>query len=108
MSRKMKLHIKKGDNVKVIAGDNKGATGRVMAIDIDKYRATVEGVNMIKVHNKPSAQSPEGGIIEKEGTINISNLMLVDAAGNATRVGRGKNNDGKSVRISKKSGEEIK
>ena len=67
----------------------------------------MEGVNMIKVHNKPSAQSPEGGIIEKEGTINISNLMLIDSKENATRVSIGKNKDGKSVRISKKSGEEI-
>ena len=103
----MKLYIKKGDNVKVIAGDNKGATGRVLAIDSDKYRATVEGVNMIKVHNKPSAQSPEGGIVEKEGTINISNLMVIDAKDNATRIGRGVDKSGKSVRVSKKSGEEI-
>lgn len=103
----MKLYIKKGDNVKVIAGDNKGATGRVLAIDTDKYRATVEGVNMIKVHNKPSAQSPEGGIVEREGTINISNLMVIDAKENATRIGRGVNKSGKSVRVSKKSGEEI-
>lgn len=103
----MKLYIKKGDNVKVIAGDNKGATGRVLAIDTDKYRATVEGVNMIKVHNKPSAQSPEGGIVESEGTINISNLMVIDAKENASRIGRGVNKSGKSVRVSKKSGEEI-
>lgn len=103
----MKLYIKKGDNVKVIAGDNKGATGRVLAIDTDKYRATVEGVNMIKVHNKPSAQSPEGGIVEREGTINISNLMVIDAKENASRIGRGVNKSGKSVRVSKKSGEEI-
>ncbi|MCB0481306.1 MAG: 50S ribosomal protein L24 [Flavobacteriales bacterium] len=103
----MKLNIKKGDNVKVIAGDSKGSTGRVLAIDASKYRATVEGVNMIKLHKKPSAQSPEGGIIEKEGTINISNLMLIDAKDNVTKISRGVNKAGKSVRISKKSGEEI-
>lgn len=103
----MKLYIKKGDNVKVIAGDSKGATGRVLSIDTEKYRATVEGVNMIKVHNKPSAENPEGGIVEREGTIHVSNLMVLEGD-NVTRIGRGKNKDGKSVRISKKTGEEIK
>lgn len=104
----MKLHIKKGDNVKVIAGENKGKTGRVLSVDPTKFRAVVEEVNMIKRHVKPSAQNPDGGIVEKEGTIHISNLMVVDGSGNVSRVGRSKDKDGKSVRTYKKTGEEIK
>jgi large subunit ribosomal protein L24 len=72
-------------------------------------RAIVEGVNMIKKHTKPNAETPQGGIIEKEAPVHISNLMLVDPkTGKPTRVGRKLNDDGKLVRISKKSGEEIK
>ncbi|MGB0403007.1 MAG: 50S ribosomal protein L24 [Salibacteraceae bacterium] len=104
----MKIQIKKGDTVKVIAGSSRGRSGRVLSVDAEKYRARVEGVNMMKKHNKPSAQNPDGGIVELEGSIHISNLMLVDAAGTATRVSRSKNDKGNSVRISKKSGEEIK
>ena len=104
----MKIHIKKGDNVKVLAGQGKGKTGRVLSIDAEKYRARVEGVNLIKKHNKPSAENPDGGIIELEGSINVSNLMVVDSTGEATRISRGKDKKGNSVRISKKSGEEIK
>lgn len=104
----MKIQIKKGDTVKVIAGSSRGQSGRVLSVDSDKYRARVEGVNMMKKHNKPSAQNPDGGIVELEGSIHISNLMLVDAAGTATRVSRSKNDKGNSVRVSKKSGEEIK
>jgi large subunit ribosomal protein L24 len=104
----MKIHIKKGDNVKVIAGASKGKTGRVLSVDAEKYRARVEEVNMIKKHNKPSAENPDGGIVEIEGSIHLSNLMIVDSKGDVTRVGRGKDKDGKSIRITKKSGEEIK
>ncbi|UTW63285.1 50S ribosomal protein L24 [bacterium SCSIO 12741] len=99
----MKIHIKKDDTVKVIAGSYKGKTGRVMSVDREKYRAVVEGVNVIKVHAKPSATNPDGGIVEKEGTVHISNLMLVDKNGDVTRVGRMKNAEGKTVRYSKKS-----
>lgn len=104
----MKIHIKKGDNVKVIAGKAKGKTGRVLSVDAVKYRARVEEVNMIKKHNKPNAENPEGGIVELEGSIHLSNLMVVDSKGEATRIARAKDKDGKSIRMSKKSGEEIK
>lgn len=104
---KQKLHIKVGDTVKVLAGEEKGKSGKVLEILRAKNRATVEGLNMVKIHQKPSATSPQGGIVEREAGIHISNLMVVDGAGNATRIGRRKNDDGKLVRFSKKSGEEI-
>jgi large subunit ribosomal protein L24 len=101
-----KLHIKVGDTVKVISGESKGQEGQISSIDREKMRATVSGVNMIKKHNKPSASNPQGGIEEKEGTLHISNLMVV-VGGVATRIGR-KDEKGKLVRYSKKSGEVIK
>jgi len=94
--------------VVVTAGDHKGQQGRVIAVDRDKDRVTVEGVNMISRHRKPSAQNPQGGIEKREAGLHISNVMLIDAAGNATRVGKTRNEEGKLVRISKKSGEVIK
>jgi large subunit ribosomal protein L24 len=104
-----KLHIKKGDTVVVIAGNNKGKKGRVLEVITEKERALVEGVNMMKKSTKPNAKSPQGGIIEKEAPVHISNLMLFDAkTGKPTRVGRRLNAEGKLVRYSKKSGEEIK
>ena len=102
-----KLHIKVGDTVKIIAGEALGQEGKVLTVDRKKMRATVEGMKMIKRHSKPSAADPQGGIIEKEGTIHISNLMVV-VKGQASRIGRKENKDGKLVRFSKKSGEEIK
>jgi len=104
----MKYHIKKGDNVRVIAGADKGAEGRVLSIDRNKLRAFVEGVNEVSVHTKPNTQNPQGGIIKREASIHMSNLMLVDSKGNATRVSREKDKNGNSIRISKKSGEQIK
>jgi large subunit ribosomal protein L24 len=104
----MKLHIKKGDLVKVIAGDHKGQEGKVLRVFPDEKKAVVEGVNMIHKHTKPNAKYTQGGIIEKEAPIHISNLLILDGKGNATRVGRKLNNAGKLVRYSKKSGEEIK
>ena len=104
----MKIHIKKGDTVKVISGDSKGSQGKVLMVDRDKYRALVEGVNLVSKHTKANAKNPQGGIIKKEAPIHISNLMLSDSKGNATRVGRKLNDNGKLVRYSKKSGEEIK
>ncbi|MDD2622607.1 MAG: 50S ribosomal protein L24 [Bacteroidales bacterium] len=104
----MKIHIKKGDTVKVLSGDDKGRTGKVLKVEISKYRAFVEGVNMVSKHTKPNAKNPQGGIIKKEASVHISNLMLVDTKGVATRIGRRSNENNKSVRYSKKSGEEIK
>lgn len=104
-----KLHIKKGDTVVVITGNDKGKKGRVLEVIRKTDRAIVEGVNLMKKHTKPNAETPQGGIVEKEAPVHISNLMLVDPkTGAATRVGRKLNDDGKLVRISKKSGEEIK
>ncbi|MDR0954221.1 MAG: 50S ribosomal protein L24 [Rikenellaceae bacterium] len=105
----VKLHIKKGDTVRVIAGDNKGSEGKVMEIRTDKSRAIVEGVNLVKKHTKPNAAHPQGGIIEQEAPIHISNLQLIDPkSGQPTRVGRRQNDQGKIVRYAKRSGEEIK
>ena len=100
-----KLHIRKGDTVKVLAGDDKGKQGKVLEINVEKRRALVEGVNMMTKHTKPSAGKPEGGISKVESFIHISNLMLIDpASGNPTRVGRKLNEKGKLQRFSKKTG----
>ena len=101
-----KLKIKTGDTVRVIAGDHKGSEGKVLTVLIEKNKAIVEGVNMIKKHMKPNAQSPQGGIVEKEAAIQISNLSLLNANGETTRVGY-KMEDGKKVRYAKKSNEVI-
>jgi large subunit ribosomal protein L24 len=104
-----KLHIKKGDTVYVNAGDDRDKQGRVLEVDREKNRAIVEGINMVSKHTKPNATHPNGGIVKKEASIHISNLMLVDpSSGNPTRVGRKLNDNNKLVRYSKKSGEEIK
>ncbi len=106
---KVKLNIKKGDTVKVISGVSKGKQGRVLKIDAEKGRAVVEGANLIKKHTKPNAENPQGGIIEQEAAIHMSNLMVIDAKGNATRIGKKiDEKTGKSIRYSKKSGEVIK
>ena len=101
-----KLKIKSGDTVRVIAGDHKGSEGKVLQVLKDKNRAIVEGVNMVKKHTKPSAQNPQGGIVEKEAGIQISNLSLLTASGETTRVGFRMEGD-KKVRFSKKSNEVI-
>ena len=103
-----KLNIKKGDTVKVISGDAKGQEGRVLSVDRNKLRAIVEGINVVSKHEKPNANNQEGGIVKKEAPIYLSKLMLVDGDGNATRIRRGKDKDGKSIRISVKTGQEIK
>lgn len=104
-----KLHIKKGDNVKVITGEDKGKQGRILTILVKKQKAIVEGLNMVSKHTKPNAETQKGGIIKKEAPIYISNLMLLDpSSGEPTRIGRKRDKDGKLVRYSKKSGEIIK
>lgn len=106
-----KLHIKKGDSVFVIAGDSKNLekSGRVLSVDAKNQRAIVEGFNIVKKATKPNAKNPQGGIVEMEASIHISNLQLADPkTGKPTRIGRKVNDKGKLVRYAKKSGEEIK
>lgn len=104
-----KLHVKKGDTVIVLAGDDRGKQGRVLSVQLEKQRAIVEGVNIVSKSTKPSAKHPQGGIIKIEAPIHVSNLALVDPkTGKPTRVGYRIDGDGKKVRIAKKSGEETK
>ena len=103
-----KIYIKKGDTVYVNAGNDKGKTGKVLEVIRSKDRVIVEGVNMVSKHTKPNPKNPQGGIVKQEAGVHISNLQLVDPAkGGPTRIGF-KFVDGKKVRYSKKSGEEIK
>jgi large subunit ribosomal protein L24 len=103
----IKLKIKSGDTVKVIAGDHKGSEGKVMRVDREKNKAIVEGVNMVSKHTKPSAKSPQGGIVKKEAPIHISNLSLIDPKSKeATKVGIKVEGD-KKVRFSKKSNQVV-
>ena len=103
-----KLHIKKNDTVYVLSGEDKGKTGKVLKVLVDKQRALVEGVNFVNKSSKPSAKNPQGGFEKVEAPIHISNLSLVDPkSGKATRIAIKR--EGKKVtRIAKKSGEEIK
>ncbi len=102
-----KFKIKTGDEVIILTGKDKGRKGKVVKIIKDKDRVVVEGVNMIKKHVKPSTENPQGGIVEKEAPIHISNVALVDPkSGEATRI-KFEIKDGKKVRVSKKSGEVI-
>ena len=104
----IKLHIKKGDMVYVLAGDDRGHTGRVLSVDRKKMRAIVEGANIVTKATKPTAKYPQGGLIKMEAPIHISNLSLIDPkSGKPTRIAINRV-DGKAVRISKKSGQEIK
>lgn len=93
----------------VIAGENKGQQGQVLLLDAKKYKAIVEGVNLVSKHTRPNAENPQGGIIKKEAPIHLSNLMLIDGSGKPARIGRKiDEKTGKLVRYSKKSGEVIK
>jgi large subunit ribosomal protein L24 len=108
-NKQPKLNIKKGDTVKVIAGNDKGKEGKVLEVLLDKNRAVVEGIRVVTKHQKPSAGKPEGGIKKTEAPIHISNIMLVDpASGKPTRVGRKLDDKGKLQRYAKKTGELIK
>ena len=103
-----KLHIKKGDTVYVNSGEDKGKTGKVLRVIVDKQRAVVEGVNIVSKSQKPNAKNPQGGIVKMEAPVHISNLNVVDPkTGKPTRIGRRRNEAGKLVRYAKKSGEEI-
>ena len=104
----MKIHIRKGDTVEVIAGEYKGTQGRVQHVDRDRYRAIVEGVRMVSRHTKPGTTNPQGGIVKKEAPIHISNLLVVDPTSKkGERIGRKKDDKGNSVRYFKKSGQEV-
>ncbi|WP_342753113.1 50S ribosomal protein L24 [Shouchella clausii] len=102
------MHVKKGDKVVVITGKDKGKQGTVLEAYPKKSRVLVEGVNMVKKHAKPSQDNPQGGILNQEAPIHVSNVMPLDPkTGEVTRVGY-KVENGKKVRIAKKSGEIIK
>ena len=101
------MRIKSGMNVKVIRGNHKGKEGKVLRVINDKNRVIVEGINLIKKHTRPSQDNPKGGIVEKEGSIHVSNVMYLHN-GEPTRIGYKKLEDGSKVRISVKNGEEIK
>ena len=100
-----KLHIRKNDTVMVLAGEDKGKTGKVLKVLVEKQRAIVEGVNLVSKATKPNAKNPQGGIVKQEAPIHISNLNPVED-GKPVRVGR-QLKDGKLVRVSKKTGKEI-
>ena len=100
------MKIKKGDTVQVITGNNIGKTGRVIKVFLDRDRVVVEGVNIVKKHARPTQDNPQGGIIEKEATIHISNIMMV-AGGSPTRVGYKTLEDGQKVKFAKKTSEVI-
>lgn len=104
-----KTYIRKGDNVYVLSGEDRGKTGRVLKVIADKDRAIVEGVNFVTKATKPNAQHPQGGLVKMEAPVAISNLALLDPkSGKPTRVGFRIDEDGKKVRYAKKSGQEIK
>ena len=104
----MKLHVKKGDTVLVLSGNDKGKRGKVLSVDIKSRRAIVEGIRLVSKHTRPNAEHPQGGIIKQEAPIHISNLMVVGKDGKPSRIGRKKDENGKLVRYSKKTGEILK
>lgn len=104
---KIKLHIKKDDTVKVISGNDKGTIARVQRVIPSERKVVVEGVNLKTKHRKPSTAFPDGGIFKMEAPVHISNVMLVDG-GEAVKVGRKINEQGKLQRFNKKTGEFIK
>ncbi len=99
----IKLKIKSGDTVQVIAGDHKGLQGKVVSVDREKNKAIVEGVNLVSKHTKPSTKNPQGGIVKKEAPIHISNLSLIDSKTKTPTKVSVKIEGDKKVRFSKKS-----
>src|SRR6478609_10710471 len=107
-SHNNKLHVKKDDNVIVITGKDKGKKGRVIAAYPRQNRVLIEGVNLVKKHTRPSQTNPQGGIIEQEAAIHVSNVMHIDPkSGKVTRIGYKVLDNGKKVRIAKRSGAQI-
>jgi len=101
-------HVRKGDTVMVVAGKERGKRGRVLRVIPEKNRVVVERVNMIKKHQRPTQRIRQGGIIEREGSIHLSNVMLLDpTSGKPTRIGMRALSDGKKARVARKSGEII-
>lgn len=106
MAERIKLHIRKGDTVKVIAGREKGKTGKVLKVNPDKQKVIVEKINFVKRHSRPTAKAPQGGIIEREGLIHASKLNIVCAKCNdAVRIRKKTFEDGKRARTCAKCGE---
>lgn len=100
------MHVKKGDTVQIITGEARGKTGKVLKVFPKTNKVLVEGVNFVKRHTRPSQQNPQGGIIEKESPIHLSNVMLT-AGGNPTRVGHRRLGTGRKIRVARKTGEDI-
>ncbi len=108
-NKQPKIKVRKGDTVQIMAGDDRGKSGKVLEIDLERRRVVVEGHNIVKKHQKPTAGKPEGEIKKTEAAIHISNVMVVDpASGKPTRIGRKLNEKGKLQRYSKKTGQLIK
>ena len=101
------MNVKNGMNVRVIRGNHKGQEGKILYVYPKKERIIIEGINLIKRHTRPSQDNPQGGIVEKEGSIHVSNVMVVHG-GKTTRIGYKKLEDGSKTRISIRNGEEIK
>ena len=100
------MHLKTGMTVRVMSGNHKGKEGKILYVNPKKERIIIEGVNLIKRHTRPTQENPQGGVIEREGSIHISNVMLIHA-GKPTRIGYKKLDDGSKVRIAIKTGDEI-
>ena len=100
------MHIKKGMTIKVISGNHKGLEGKILHVFPQKERVIVEGVNFMKKATRPNQENPAGGIVEREASIHISNVMVVHG-GQASRIGYKKLEDGSKIRVSKKTNEEI-
>lgn len=107
-ANKLKVNLRKGDNVIAISGDSKGKTGIISSIITAESKAIVTGLNIVTKHVKPSANKPNGSIEKKEAPIHISNLLIVDSKGKASKIGKKLSKDGKYIRIAKTTGEEIK
>jgi large subunit ribosomal protein L24 len=99
--------LRKGDNVKIISGKERGKEGKILGFTHDGNRVLVEGLNIVKRHSRPTQAAPQGGIVEKEAGIHVSNVMLLTEEGRATRIGYRSNEEGQKVRYSLRSGEDL-
>ncbi len=107
IKKNIKFHVRRGDTVKLLSGDDKGKIGKIVSVSKEKYRAIVSGVNIIKKSVKPSAENPQGGFVQKEASVHLSNLMVVNSNGEPTRTFRKIDEKGKLQRFSKKTGDLI-